>query len=150
MPDTAGSPGHQFRLTAREVGLCDESSHAGNKRDPKAAESTALGGRRVCVSARVPSRPWRPATAPGLAPFNRAAKSPGAAPIVKLLLEHGASPNPTKNPATESSPIIEAASAGDAQSMQLLIDRGADIKAAGETALGLAAAANCSKCVALV
>src|SRR5712692_1818363 len=74
MPDTAGSPGHQFRLTAREVGLCDESSHAGNKRDPKAAESTALGGRRVCVSARVPSRPWRPATAPGLAPFNRAAK----------------------------------------------------------------------------
>src|SRR6266581_9365251 len=75
MPDTAGSPGHQFRLTAREVGLCDESSHAGNKRDPKAAESTALGGRRVCVSARVPSRPWRPATAPGLAPFNRAAKN---------------------------------------------------------------------------
>src|SRR5712691_10841372 len=77
MPDTAGSPGHQFRLTAREVGLCDESSHAGNKRDPKAAESTALGGRRVCVSARVPSRPWRPATAPGLAPFNRAAKKLG-------------------------------------------------------------------------
>src|SRR5712691_12928395 len=87
MPDTAGSPGHQFRLTAREVGLCDESSHAGNKRDPKAAESTALGGRRVCVSARVPSRPWRPATAPGLAPFNRAAKRGG-----RFLTRNGVGP----------------------------------------------------------
>ena len=57
-------------------------------------------------------------------PLMIAAGRSGAAPIVKLLLDHGANPNPTTNPGSESSPLVQAAMAGDAASMQLLINRG--------------------------
>ena len=53
------------------------------------------------------------------APLMIAAGRPGGAAIVKLLLDHGASLNPTQNPATESSPLIQAALAGDAELMRI-------------------------------
>ena len=83
-------------------------------------------------------------------PLMIAAGRPGGAPIVKLLLDRGANPNPTKNPAGESSPLIEAATAADAGSMQLLMAHGADVKAAGSAVLVSAAQASCSKCVDLI
>ena len=49
-----------------------------------------------------------------------AAARPGGAPVVKALLDRGADPNPK----TLSPPLIEAAIAGDAESMQLLLARG--------------------------
>src|ERR1035437_6720284 len=61
-------------------------------------------------------------------PLMIAARRPGNAPVVKLLLEHGANANPNSRPDAESSPLIEAATAGDAASMELLIDRGASLK----------------------
>src|SRR5436309_11355960 len=53
-------------------------------------------------------------------PLMIAARRPGNTAVVKLLLERGANPNPTLHPVTESSPLIEATSAADAASMQLL------------------------------
>ncbi len=79
-----------------------------------------------------------------------AAGRPGNAPIVKLLLAHGANPNPTSNPDAESSPLLEAAIAGDAESMQALLDRGASAQIVGSSALPVAAAADCRKCVDLL
>src|SRR5262249_34218245 len=64
-------------------------------------------------------------------------------------LDHGANPNPTKNPA-EPAPLAQAALAGDAESMQWLLDRGADVKEAGAPALIMAATMNCSKCMDLI
>ena len=75
-----------------------------------------------------------------------AAGRPGGAPIVKLLLAHGANPNPTSNPSAESSPLLEASLAGDADSMQALLEKGAEPKEAG-TAIANAAAAACTRCV---
>ena len=63
-------------------------------------------------------------------PLMIAARRPGNSAAVKLLLEHGANPNPNAHPATESSPLIEAATAGDAASVELLLSRGAEVKAA--------------------
>ena len=74
MPDTAGSPGHQFPLTAREVGLCVDAGQARNKLGPLATESTSSGV-HGCVPARLPVRQWRPVSAPGMAPFYRAPKT---------------------------------------------------------------------------
>ena len=45
-------------------------------------------------------------------PLMIAARRPGNAAVVKLLLERGANPNPNAHPAAESSPLIEAATAG--------------------------------------
>ena len=83
-------------------------------------------------------------------PLMIAARRPGNAAVVKLLLEHGANPNPNAHPAAESSPLIEAATAGDAASMELLLGRGAEVKEAGEPALEMAVTLECSKCVALL
>ncbi len=79
-------------------------------------------------------------------PLMIAAGRPAGASIVKLLLDHGADPNPTKNPASDSSPLVQAVLAGDAESMQLLIDHGADVKAASTIALGISVLMKCSKC----
>ncbi|HEY1221830.1 MAG: ankyrin repeat domain-containing protein [Bryobacteraceae bacterium] len=79
-----------------------------------------------------------------------AAGRPGGAPIVKLLLAHGANPNPTSNPGAESSPLLEASLAGDAEIMQALLDHGADLKDIGGFALANAAGADCAKCVDLL
>jgi ankyrin repeat protein len=43
-----------------------------------------------------------------------AARHPGGAPIVKLLLDHGANPNPNAKPEQEGSPLIDAITASDA------------------------------------
>jgi ankyrin repeat protein len=87
-------------------------------------------------------------------PLMIAARRPGNSAVVKLLLEHGANPNPTAHPAAESSPLIEAATAGDAASMELLLGYGAEVKVAGEPALEMAVAMEglkeCSKCVGLL
>jgi ankyrin repeat protein len=75
---------------------------------------------------------------------------PGGTPIVNLLLSHGADPNPTQNPQTENSPLIQAALAADPESMQMLIDHGADVKGAGGPALAMAITTGCRKCVDLL
>ncbi|MGP8243379.1 MAG: ankyrin repeat domain-containing protein [Bryobacteraceae bacterium] len=83
-------------------------------------------------------------------PLMIAARRPGNAATVKLLLEHGANPNPNAHPAAESSPLIEAANAGDAASVELLLGHGAEVKTAGETALETAYAVRCAKCASLL
>ena len=83
-------------------------------------------------------------------PLMIAAGRPGGAPIVKLLLAHGANPNPTSNPGAESSPLLEASLAGDAEIMQALFDRGAELKDIGGFALATAAGADCTKCIDLL
>ena len=81
-----------------------------------------------------------------------AAGRPGNIAVVKLLLDHGANVSPTGNPPGESSPLIQAALAADADSMQLLMSHGADLKAPGAAgvALAMALTQNCAKCVDLV
>lgn len=64
-----------------------------------------------------------------------AAGLPTGGPIVELLLEHGAKVNPTTHPNSESSPLIQAALAANPEMMQLLIDKGADVKASAAMAL---------------
>ena len=83
-------------------------------------------------------------------PLMVAAGRPGGAPVVKLLLAHGANPNPTSNPGAESSPLLEASLAGDAETMQALLARGAEFKDIGGFALANAAAADCTKCIDLL
>src|SRR5262249_13563082 len=83
-------------------------------------------------------------------PLMVAAIRQGNAAVVKLLLDRGANPNPNVRPLTESSPLIQAATAGDAEMMQLLLDRGADVKMAAEPALSLAITTRCSKCIDLI
>ncbi len=83
-------------------------------------------------------------------PLMIAARRQGNAPTVKLLLDRGANPNPNAHPLTESSPLIEAASAADAASMELLLNRGADAKAAAQPALTMAITMRCPKCLALL
>jgi ankyrin repeat protein len=86
----------------------------------------------------------------GRTPLFLAAGRAGAAPIVKLLLERGANPNvPTRSPA-DSTPLREAAIAGDADVTELLIRAGADIRASGSQTLVQALARDCSKCLQLV
>src|SRR6266852_6401059 len=83
-------------------------------------------------------------------PLMIAARRPGNSAVVKLLLEHGANPNPNLHPATESSPLIEAATAADGSSMELLLARGADAKASAQPALEMAVSQRCPKCFALL
>ena len=83
-------------------------------------------------------------------PLMIAARRHGGAQTVKLLLDRGANSNPNANPAAESSPLLEAATAGDASMMALLVDHGADVKAAAEPLLAMAITLQCSKCVELL
>ena len=83
-------------------------------------------------------------------PLMIAARRPGGAPIVKLLLDHGANPNPNGKPENESSPLLEAVTAGDAGTVELLIQRGADAKAVGQIGLTMAVTTKCTKCVDLL
>ncbi|MGA2588923.1 MAG: ankyrin repeat domain-containing protein [Bryobacteraceae bacterium] len=83
-------------------------------------------------------------------PLMVAAGRPGGAATVKLLLAHGANPNPTSNPSAESSPLLEASLAGDADSMQALLERGAAVKDIAGFALANAAGADCTKCIDLL
>jgi ankyrin repeat protein len=79
-----------------------------------------------------------------------AARKLGNSAVVKLLLDNGANPNPNPHPSAESSPLVDAASAGDADSVEMLIAKGAEVKPVGETAIFMAATAACSKCLSLL
>ena len=83
-------------------------------------------------------------------PLMIAAGLPAGRPTVKLLLEHGANVNPTKRPDSESSPLAQAAWAADPETMRMLIDAGADLKASGGAALTLAITQYCQSCVNLL
>jgi ankyrin repeat protein len=82
-------------------------------------------------------------------PLMIAARRPGGAPIVKLLLEHGANTMPNLHADTASSPLLEAATAGDAASFALLMQHGAVLKSDAEEALVMAVYSNCARCVEL-
>jgi ankyrin repeat protein len=71
--------------------------------------------------------------------------------IVKLLLDRGASIS-TKSPSTVgyATPLSEAAGIGDEALLRLLIERGADVKAAGRQALASAHRAKCTKCLEIL
>jgi len=64
-----------------------------------------------------------------------AARKPGNSATVRLLLEKGANVNPNARPASEGSPLAEAALAGDATSIELLLAKGADANAVGREAM---------------
>ncbi len=83
-------------------------------------------------------------------PLMIAARRHGGVQGVKLLLDHGANPNPNLNPVVESSPLLEAATAGDPATMAMLIDHGADVKAVAEPLLAMAITLQCLKCVDLL
>jgi ankyrin repeat protein len=79
-----------------------------------------------------------------------AARKPGNSAVVKLLLDKGANPNPNLHPSAESSPLLEAATAGDAASVEMLIGKGAEVKPVGEMAINMAVTMECSKCLSLL
>lgn len=87
----------------------------------------------------------------GRTPLLIAAGLSDAAAIVKLLLDRGADPSATApglvGPTT---PLTEAAYAGNETVFRLLLDRGADVKRAGPGPLGLAFRAQCMGCVEAV
>ena len=74
-----------------------------------------------------------------------AARHPGAARIVRFLLDKGANPNPNGKPVAESSPLLEALTAGDQTIAELLLQRGADAKATAEQGLIMAVTTKCEK-----
>jgi ankyrin repeat protein len=78
-----------------------------------------------------------------------AARRPGGAPVVQLLLDHGANPNPNSRPITQSSPLLEAATGGDAANFALLMQRGAKIASDGEDILTMSVVMQCGKCLEL-
>ncbi len=82
-------------------------------------------------------------------PLMIAARKPGGAAIVRLLLAHGAEANPNARPDTQSSPLLEAATAGDAASFVLLLDHGAKIQDDAEPLLVMAVTLKCARCVEL-
>jgi N-acyl-D-amino-acid deacylase len=82
----------------------------------------------------------------GRTPLMLAASKPGGSAVVKLLLDHGANPNPTRNPMGESSPLLQATIAADPQTMQLLVEHGAKVKDSGMPGLMYALAFACAKC----
>jgi ankyrin repeat protein len=70
--------------------------------------------------------------------------------VVKMLLDKGANPNPNPHPSAESSPLLEAATAGDAASVEMLIGKGAEVKPVGEMAINMAVSMECPKCLSLL
>ena len=83
-------------------------------------------------------------------PLMIAARHPGAARIVKFLLEKGANPNPNAKPVGESSPLLEALTAGDETTAKLLLQHGADAKATAEQGLTMAVTTKCEKALELL
>src|SRR5277367_3694674 len=79
-----------------------------------------------------------------------AARRPGNSTTVKFLLDHGANPNPNHRPDVEGAPLIDAANAGDAASVELLLAKGAETKRSGQDVLEVALTVRCVKCVDLI
>lgn len=72
----------------------------------------------------------------------------GASETVKLLLERGASlSTKSPNPTGYSTPLAEAAFAGDETLLHTLIDKGADVKGSGPVMLLNAMRARCKPCL---
>ncbi len=87
----------------------------------------------------------------GLTPLLIAASQYGSSAIVKLLLDRGADPSIKVSSATgEMTPLSQAAYAGDADMIQLLLERGASVKKAGFFPLTFAALSLCLRCVDLL
>lgn len=82
-------------------------------------------------------------------PLMVAARTPGGVKVVRYLLDHGANPNPNPHPEGQSSPLVEAATASDAESFALLLERGAKIQADAQPILSAAMYASCDRCVDL-
>lgn len=68
----------------------------------------------------------------------------GSSAVVKFLLDHGA--DPSFEGARNFTPLAEAAYAGDEIVLQMLIDRGADLKRGARFALSQSAMLNCIGC----
>ncbi len=76
---------------------------------------------------------------------------PGAAPVVTALLDKGADIK-VRGPSLlgELTPLVQAAYIGDETTFKLLVERGADVEAAGVPALGLAMRTQCKGCVGIM
>lgn len=75
----------------------------------------------------------------------------GAITALQVLLDGGADPSvKTTTVFGETSPLVLVAQSGDQVMFQLLVDRGADVKAAGPVALAFAYRSGCLKCAALL
>jgi ankyrin repeat protein len=83
-------------------------------------------------------------------PLTIAAGVPSGAAVVKLLLDHGADPKLVTVLSSTTVPLYEAAVAGNAESMQVLIVRGVDTKTIADRVVVAAARSSCSKCVDLL
>ncbi len=83
-------------------------------------------------------------------PLIVAARKPGNVAVVRLLLDNGANPNPNAHPVTEYSPLTEAALSGDPAIVELLLSKGADVKATKDVAIANAVDVGCSKCLRLL
>jgi ankyrin repeat protein len=87
----------------------------------------------------------------GRTPLLIAAGIPDGAAIVKLLLDRGADPSAVgPSLGGPTTPLTEAAYAGNETVFRLLIERGTDVKRAGPGPLGLALRAQCMGCVEAV
>lgn len=83
-------------------------------------------------------------------PLMIAARRPGNVVTVKLLLSRGAKMSPNAHPETASWPLLEAATAGDADNLAALLEHGARPKMDAEQVLTMAAATHCDRCVDLL
>ena len=83
-------------------------------------------------------------------PLMIAATRQGNLSAVRLLLDRGANPNPNPKPDQMGSPLIQAGTTGDPEMMQLLIDRGADVKASATPLLVSAITNRCEKCLNMI
>ena len=83
-------------------------------------------------------------------PLMVAATRHGNAATVRLLLDRNANANPTPKPDVMGGPLVQAATTGDPEIMQVLIDRGANVKAAAGPMLSAAIVHRCEKCLNLI
>jgi ankyrin repeat protein len=83
-------------------------------------------------------------------PLMIASRHYGSVEAVRLLLDHGANVNPGLKPETESSPLLEAVTAGDPAITELLMQHGADARGAGEAGLFMSVQTGCDRCLDLL
>ena len=79
-----------------------------------------------------------------------AAGQASATPVLRYLLDRGANPNPPNRSPSDFTPLRQAATTGNADNLQLLIERGANIRAAGPPILVQSLMHGCQKCFDLV